>query len=226
MVLPQRFLFLPLSYGFPLLHSNALSTLCRRSVLITSVSCNGSTRPICTCVGLMPSDRSAHTSYVPAKHSRQTRAILSSSLFTRETTWPTLSSVLEFEFDFLVIITAARREVCDVVWAWRGHRQVPLRPHHGLHGPDRRWVFLDPRHLPKDRGSWSLTFPSDQQMYTASQYGFRSFPDIRRNSPSPTLKTEDAPTRWLNGEWSNPLDGSKGGLSQDGSRQVDFNWNC
>uniref|UniRef100_A0A3P8SZZ6 Semaphorin 4G n=1 Tax=Amphiprion percula TaxID=161767 RepID=A0A3P8SZZ6_AMPPE len=38
----------------------------------------------------------------------------------------------------------------------------------------------------------------DQQIYTASQYEFRSFPDIRRNSPSPTLKTEDAPTRWLN----------------------------
>uniref|UniRef100_UPI003AAB3991 semaphorin-4G n=1 Tax=Centroberyx gerrardi TaxID=166262 RepID=UPI003AAB3991 len=38
----------------------------------------------------------------------------------------------------------------------------------------------------------------DQQMFTASQYEFRSFPDIRRNSPSPTLKTEDAPTRWLN----------------------------
>ncbi|XP_061796844.1 semaphorin-4G-like [Nerophis lumbriciformis] len=38
----------------------------------------------------------------------------------------------------------------------------------------------------------------DQEMYTASQYEFRSFPDIRRNSPSPTLKTEDAPTRWLN----------------------------
>lgn len=37
-------------------------------------------------------------------------------------------------------------------------------------------------------------------MYSASQYEFRSFPDIRRNSPSPTLKTEDAPTRWLNGE--------------------------
>lgn len=38
----------------------------------------------------------------------------------------------------------------------------------------------------------------DQQIYTATQYEFRSFPDIRRNSPSPTLKTEDAPTRWLN----------------------------
>uniref|UniRef100_H3CTC4 Semaphorin 4G n=1 Tax=Tetraodon nigroviridis TaxID=99883 RepID=H3CTC4_TETNG len=38
----------------------------------------------------------------------------------------------------------------------------------------------------------------DQQIYTASQYEFRSFPDIRRNSPSPTLRTEDAPTRWLN----------------------------
>ncbi|XP_072292825.1 semaphorin-4G-like [Eucyclogobius newberryi] len=37
----------------------------------------------------------------------------------------------------------------------------------------------------------------DQQIYSATQYEFRSFPDIRRNSPSPTLKTEDAPTRWL-----------------------------
>ncbi|XP_051772424.1 semaphorin-4G [Ctenopharyngodon idella] len=37
----------------------------------------------------------------------------------------------------------------------------------------------------------------DQQMYTASQYEFRSFPDIRRNSPNPTLKTEEAPTQWL-----------------------------
>ncbi|XP_061693547.1 semaphorin-4G-like [Syngnathoides biaculeatus] len=36
----------------------------------------------------------------------------------------------------------------------------------------------------------------DQELFTASQYEFRSFPDIRRNSP--TLKTEDAPTRWLN----------------------------
>lgn len=41
---------------------------------------------------------------------------------------------------------------------------------------------------------------SDQQMFTASQYEFRSFPDIRRNSPAPMLRTEDAPTRWLNGE--------------------------
>lgn len=44
--------------------------------------------------------------------------------------------------------------------------------------------------------------PPDQQIYTASQYEFWSFPDIRRNSPSPYLKTEDAPTRWLNGEIS------------------------
>ncbi|KAI5606805.1 semaphorin-4G, partial [Silurus asotus] len=35
------------------------------------------------------------------------------------------------------------------------------------------------------------------QMYTASQYEFWSSPDIRRNSPNPTLKTEEAPTRWL-----------------------------
>ncbi|KAJ8418096.1 hypothetical protein AAFF_G00138050 [Aldrovandia affinis] len=37
----------------------------------------------------------------------------------------------------------------------------------------------------------------DGEMYTASQYEFRSSPDIRRNFPSPTLKTEEAPTRWL-----------------------------
>ncbi|CAB1312865.1 unnamed protein product, partial [Coregonus sp. 'balchen'] len=36
-----------------------------------------------------------------------------------------------------------------------------------------------------------------QQMYTASQYEFRGSPDIRRNSPSPTVRTEEAPTRWL-----------------------------
>ncbi|KAK1791570.1 hypothetical protein P4O66_013574, partial [Electrophorus voltai] len=38
---------------------------------------------------------------------------------------------------------------------------------------------------------------ADGQMYTASQYEFWSSPDIRRNSPNPTLRTEDAPTRWL-----------------------------
>uniref|UniRef100_A0A7N6BMG2 Sema domain-containing protein n=1 Tax=Anabas testudineus TaxID=64144 RepID=A0A7N6BMG2_ANATE len=38
----------------------------------------------------------------------------------------------------------------------------------------------------------------DQEMYSASQYEFRSFPDIRRNFGSLKLKTEDAPTRWLN----------------------------
>lgn len=48
---------------------------------------------------------------------------------------------------------------------------------------------------------------SDQQMFTASQYEFRSFPDIRRNTPSPMLRTEDAPTRWLNGELSSPVFG-------------------
>ncbi|CDQ63966.1 unnamed protein product [Oncorhynchus mykiss] len=37
----------------------------------------------------------------------------------------------------------------------------------------------------------------DQQMYTASQYEFRGFPDVRRNFPSPTVRTEEAPTRWL-----------------------------
>uniref|UniRef100_A0A3B5M2L5 Semaphorin 4G n=1 Tax=Xiphophorus couchianus TaxID=32473 RepID=A0A3B5M2L5_9TELE len=38
----------------------------------------------------------------------------------------------------------------------------------------------------------------DQQIYTASRYDFWSFPDIRRNAPTPALKTENAPTRWLN----------------------------
>ncbi|KAJ8284673.1 hypothetical protein COCON_G00035230 [Conger conger] len=37
----------------------------------------------------------------------------------------------------------------------------------------------------------------DGEMYTASQYEFRSSPDIRRNFPYPILKTEEAPTRWL-----------------------------
>ncbi|XP_030626580.1 semaphorin-4G [Chanos chanos] len=37
----------------------------------------------------------------------------------------------------------------------------------------------------------------DEQLYTASQYEFRSFPDIRRNFPNPALKTEGAPTLWL-----------------------------
>lgn len=45
-----------------------------------------------------------------------------------------------------------------------------------------------------------LFFFSDGQMYTASQYEFWSSPDIRRNSPNPTLRTEEAPTRWLYGQ--------------------------
>ncbi|TKS89529.1 Semaphorin-4G Precursor [Collichthys lucidus] len=35
----------------------------------------------------------------------------------------------------------------------------------------------------------------DGEMFTASQYEFRSSPDVRRNSPFPTLRTEEAPTR-------------------------------
>uniref|UniRef100_A0A672H3Z1 Sema domain-containing protein n=1 Tax=Salarias fasciatus TaxID=181472 RepID=A0A672H3Z1_SALFA len=38
---------------------------------------------------------------------------------------------------------------------------------------------------------------SDGEMFTASQYEFRSSPDVRRNFPFPTLRTEEAPTRWL-----------------------------
>ncbi|KAI1887054.1 hypothetical protein AGOR_G00202080 [Albula goreensis] len=37
----------------------------------------------------------------------------------------------------------------------------------------------------------------DGEIYTASQYEFRSTPDIRRNYPYPIVKTEEAPTRWL-----------------------------
>ena len=37
-------------------------------------------------------------------------------------------------------------------------------------------------------------------MFTASQYEFRSSPDVRRNFPFPTLRTEEAPTRWLLGK--------------------------
>ncbi|XP_019720692.1 semaphorin-4G [Hippocampus comes] len=38
---------------------------------------------------------------------------------------------------------------------------------------------------------------ADGEMFTASQYEFRSSPDVRRNFPFPTLRTEEAPTRWL-----------------------------
>ncbi|XP_028989550.1 semaphorin-4G [Betta splendens] len=38
---------------------------------------------------------------------------------------------------------------------------------------------------------------ADGELFTASQYEFRSSPDVRRNSPFPTLRTEEAPTRWL-----------------------------
>lgn len=41
---------------------------------------------------------------------------------------------------------------------------------------------------------------TDGEMFTASQYEFRSSPDVRRNFPFPTLRTEEAPTRWLLGK--------------------------
>ncbi|KAI5623331.1 semaphorin-4G, partial [Silurus asotus] len=40
-------------------------------------------------------------------------------------------------------------------------------------------------------------FIVDSEMYSASQYDFRSSPDIRRNFPFPNLRTEEAPTKWL-----------------------------
>uniref|UniRef100_UPI0037E9A4B0 semaphorin-4G-like n=1 Tax=Semicossyphus pulcher TaxID=241346 RepID=UPI0037E9A4B0 len=67
---------------------------------------------------------------------------------------------------------------------------------------EERFVMSSPPEEGRDKCPYGPTtgytgLIIDQQMYTASQYEFRSFPDIRRNSPSPTLKTEDAPTRWL-----------------------------
>lgn len=43
-------------------------------------------------------------------------------------------------------------------------------------------------------------FQSDGEMFTATQYEFRSSPDVRRNFPFPTLRTEEAPTQWLLGK--------------------------
>lgn len=37
-------------------------------------------------------------------------------------------------------------------------------------------------------------------MFTATQYDFRSSPDVRKNFPFPTLRTEEAPTQWLLGK--------------------------
>ncbi|XP_076155053.1 semaphorin-4G [Alosa pseudoharengus] len=37
----------------------------------------------------------------------------------------------------------------------------------------------------------------DGDMFSASQYEFRSTPDVRRNFPFPVLRAEEAPTRWL-----------------------------
>ncbi|XP_030630151.1 semaphorin-4G [Chanos chanos] len=50
---------------------------------------------------------------------------------------------------------------------------------------------------PYDPAKGYTALLTDGEMYSASQYEFRSSPDIRRNFPFPTLKTEDAPTRWL-----------------------------
>lgn len=40
-------------------------------------------------------------------------------------------------------------------------------------------------------------FIIDGEMYSASQYEFRSIADIRRNFPFPNLRTDDSPSRWL-----------------------------
>uniref|UniRef100_A0A8B9H3N2 Semaphorin 4G n=1 Tax=Astyanax mexicanus TaxID=7994 RepID=A0A8B9H3N2_ASTMX len=50
---------------------------------------------------------------------------------------------------------------------------------------------------PYDPAKGYTGFIVDGEMYSASQYEFRSSPDIRRNFPFPNLRTEEAPTRWL-----------------------------
>ncbi|KAM9838104.1 semaphorin-4G [Aulostomus maculatus] len=50
---------------------------------------------------------------------------------------------------------------------------------------------------PYDPAKGYTGFLVDGEMFTASQYEFRSSPDVRRNFPFPTLRTEEAPTRWL-----------------------------
>ncbi|XP_066549873.1 semaphorin-4G [Amia ocellicauda] len=50
---------------------------------------------------------------------------------------------------------------------------------------------------PRDPAKGYTGLIVDGEMYTASQYEFRSLSDIRRNVPFHTLKTEEAPKRWL-----------------------------
>ncbi|KAJ7987527.1 hypothetical protein DPEC_G00327420 [Dallia pectoralis] len=50
---------------------------------------------------------------------------------------------------------------------------------------------------PYDPGKGYAGLLVDGEMFSASQYEFRSSPDVRRNFPLPTLRTEEAPTRWL-----------------------------
>lgn len=193
---------------FLLLHNNVLSKFCRRSVLITFVSSNGSTRPICTCVGPMPSDRSVHTSYVTAKPKTFSHTHIPSFLpwvvqAFSVYMWNKLTDSL---LNAWFLIKRLCDHHCSMKRSLLCHLSLKRAETNAPTAPRRATLasllvsLLNLWHLLKDWGSWSLTFPSDQQMYTASQYEFRSFPDIRRNSPSPTLRTEDAPTRWLNGE--------------------------
>ncbi|TRY90718.1 hypothetical protein DNTS_028985 [Danionella cerebrum] len=50
---------------------------------------------------------------------------------------------------------------------------------------------------PYDPNKGYTGFIIDGEMYSASQYEFRSIPDIRRNFPFPNLRTDDSPTTWL-----------------------------
>uniref|UniRef100_A0A3Q3XQL7 Sema domain-containing protein n=1 Tax=Mola mola TaxID=94237 RepID=A0A3Q3XQL7_MOLML len=60
-----------------------------------------------------------------------------------------------------------------------------------------RVLISAPDRCPYDPAKGYTGLLVDGEMFTASQYEFRSSPDVRRNFPFPTLRTEEAPTRWL-----------------------------
>ncbi|XP_073684178.1 semaphorin-4G [Garra rufa] len=79
----------------------------------------------------------------------------------------------------------------------------------GTHAFRPRCAYIDVAHFtfvrfeegkekcPYDPTKGYTGFIIDGEMYSASQYEFRSIPDIRRNFPFPNLRTDDSPTRWL-----------------------------
>ncbi|KAG7258371.1 hypothetical protein CRUP_017309, partial [Coryphaenoides rupestris] len=68
---------------------------------------------------------------------------------------------------------------------------------------DEHFVMSSPPEDGKEKCPYSPTtgytgLIVEQQMFSASRYEFRSIPDLRLSGPPVTLRTEDAPTRWLN----------------------------